>query len=147
MHIIVNLKFLLQPAMTNLTCLMDHILFQTFKIILNTLLKKHETITNNPPVQISVNKIKNRIVFKIKIHYKLELLSLETLKLSESTYFLKLEFADAVLVHGNLVKNNYQQATTLLFTFVPNKQFGQLITIAPYSLTIIYTNTTNEYNK
>ena len=37
----------------------------------------------------------------------------------------------------NLVNKNYQQASTVLFTFVPNKQFGQLITIAPYSLTIL----------
>ena len=59
---------------------MDHTLCQTFKIILNTLLKKHETIADNPPVQIYTNKIKNRIVFKIKTGYKLELLSLETLK-------------------------------------------------------------------
>ena len=74
------------------------------------IIKKHWTITNNSLVQIYVNKIKNRIVFKIKIDYKLELLSLENLKLSGSTYLLKLEFAEAVLVHGNLVKNNNQQA-------------------------------------
>ena len=39
------------------------------------LAKKHETIVDNPPVQIYVNKIKNRIIFKIKTGYKLELLS------------------------------------------------------------------------
>ena len=38
------------------------------------IIKKHETIADNPPVQIYVNKIKNRIVFKIKAEYKLELL-------------------------------------------------------------------------
>ena len=42
------------------------------------IIKKHETLTENPPVQIYSNKIKNRIVFKIKTEYKLELLSLET---------------------------------------------------------------------
>ena len=61
--------------MMNWICLMDHILFQTFNIILN------ETIADIPPVQIYVNKIKNRIVFKIKTGYKLELLSPETMKL------------------------------------------------------------------
>ena len=71
--------------MTKLICLMDHILFQTFKIILSTLLKKHETIADNPPVQIYTNKIKNRIIFKIKIGYKLELLCPETMKLLGST--------------------------------------------------------------
>ena len=42
------------------------------------IIKKHETLTENSPVQIYSNKIKNRIVFKIKTEYKLELLSLET---------------------------------------------------------------------
>ena len=41
------------------------------------IIKKHEAIANNPPVQIYVNKIKNRIVFKIKTDYKLELVSPE----------------------------------------------------------------------
>ena len=48
-------------------------------------IKKHETLTENPPVQIYVNKIKNRIVFKIKTGYKLELLTPETMKLLGST--------------------------------------------------------------
>ena len=45
------------------------------------IIKKHETITDNPPVQIYVNKIKNRIVFEIKTGYRLELLSPETMEL------------------------------------------------------------------
>ena len=49
------------------------------------IIKKHETLTENPPVQIYPNKIKNRIVFKIKTGYKLELLSSETMKLLRST--------------------------------------------------------------
>ena len=47
--------------------------------------KKYETLTENPPVQIYPNKIKNRIMFKIKTGYKLELLSLKTMKLLGST--------------------------------------------------------------
>ena len=47
--------------------------------------KKNETLTENPPIQIYPNKIKNRIVFKIKTGCKLELLSLETVKLLGST--------------------------------------------------------------
>ena len=62
----------------SLICLMDYILFQTFKIILS-ILSKNMTIADNLPVQIYRNKIKNRIVFKIKIDYKLELLSLKTI--------------------------------------------------------------------
>ena len=43
------------------------------------IIKKHEAIADNPPVQIYVNKIKNKIVFKIKTEYKLELLTEETI--------------------------------------------------------------------
>ena len=49
------------------------------------IIKKHETLTENPPVQIYPNKIRNRIVFKIKTEYKLKLLSPETIKLLGST--------------------------------------------------------------
>ena len=49
------------------------------------IIKKHETIADNPPVQIYANKIKNRIVFKIKTGYKLELLSDETMQLLRSS--------------------------------------------------------------
>ena len=51
----------------------------------------------------------------------------------------KLESAEVVLVHCNLVNSNYQQASKVLFTFVPNKQFRQLITIALHSLTMMNT--------
>ena len=54
---------------------------------------------------------------------------------------LKLEYVEFVLVHCNLVNSNYQHASKVLFPFVPNKQFGQLITIAPHSLKML--NTTN----
>ena len=114
------------------------------------IIKKHETLAENPPIQIYPNKIKNRIVFKIKTGYKLELLSPETMKLLGSTKkdvdkdkdgedVPKLESVEVVLVHCNLVNNSYQQASKVLFTFVPNKQFGQLITISPYSLTMLKT--------
>ena len=49
------------------------------------IIKKHETLTENPSVQIYPNKIKNRIVFKIKIDCKLKLLTSETMKLLGST--------------------------------------------------------------
>ena len=116
------------------------------------IIKKHETLTENPPVQIYSNKIKNRIVFKIKTGYKLELLTPETMKLLGSTKkdvdsdknsenVPKLESAEVVLVHCNLVKNDYQHSSNVLFSFVPNKQFGQLINISPQSL--IMMNTVN----
>ena len=55
----------------------------------------------------------------------------------------KLESAEAILVHCNLVNHNYQQASKVLFTFVPDKQFRQLITIAPHLLTTL--KTTNAF--
>ena len=51
----------------------------------------------------------------------------------------RLETVEVVLVHCNLVNKNYQQASKVLFTFVPNKQFGQLITITPHSPTMLKT--------
>ena len=60
---------------------MDHILLQRFRITLDLSLKKHETLAEKPLIQIYSNKIKNRIPFKIKTRYKLELLSPETMKL------------------------------------------------------------------
>ena len=51
----------------------------------------------------------------------------------------KSESAEVVLVPCNLVNNNYQQASKVLFTFVPDKTFGQLITFAPHSLKMLKT--------
>ena len=51
----------------------------------------------------------------------------------------KLESIEVVLVHCNLVKNDYQHTSKVLFSFVPNKQFGQLINISPHSLTMMNT--------
>ena len=76
-------------------------------------------MTENLPIRIYPNKIKTRIVFKIETGYKLELLTLETMKLLGSTKkdvdsdknsedVPKLESAEVVLVHCNLVKNDYQ---------------------------------------
>ena len=48
----------------------------------------------------------------------------------------KLESVEVALVHCNLVNDSYQQASKVLFTFVPNKQYGRLITISPHILTI-----------
>ena len=117
------------------------------------IIKKHETIGENAPILIYANTINNRIVFKIKIGYKLELLSKETMKLLGCTKDIidpdknsenvpRLENVVVVLVHCNLVNNSYQQHSRVLFTFVPNKQYGQLISISPHSLTFLKTMNT-----
>ena len=114
------------------------------------IIKKHETLTENLPIKIYPNTIKNRIIFKIKSGYKLELLTPETMNLLGSTKKVvdqskngenvpKLESVDVVLVHSNLVKNDYQLTSKVLFSFVPDKQFGQLINISPHSLTMMNT--------
>ena len=53
-------------------------MFQIFKIILNISWNKHETVTDNPSIMISVNKIDNRITFKIKTEYHVQFLTPET---------------------------------------------------------------------
>ena len=116
-------------------------------------IKKHETTAETAPILIYANTISNRIVFKIKTGYKLELLSKEAMKLLGSTKDTtdadknsenvpRLENVEVFLVHCNLVNNSYQQASRVLFTFVPNKQYGQLISISPYSLIFLKTMNT-----
>ena len=51
----------------------------------------------------------------------------------------KLESVEVALVHCNLVKNDYQHTSKVLFSFVLNKQFGQLINISPHRLTMMNT--------
>ena len=81
-------------------------------------------------------------MFKIKTGCCLELLMAETMKLLGSTKINitkdknvenapHLEITELVLVHCNIVNNNYQQDSRVLFTFVPNKFFGQLLDISP----------------
>ena len=117
------------------------------------IIKKHETIGKTAPILINAKTITNRIVFKIKTGYKLELLSKETMKLLGSTKDTidadknsenvpRLENVEVVLVHCNLVNNSYQQHSRVLFTFVPNNQYGQLISISPHSLMFLKTTNT-----
>ena len=81
------------------------------------------------------------------------MLSLETINLQGSSkkdidqdkdgeIVPKLEAVEVVLVHCNLVNSNYQQASKVLFTFVPNKQFGQLMNISAHSLVMLNTRNT-----
>ena len=105
--------------------------------------KKHrESVDQVSSIRIYVNKIRNRITSKIKNGYYLELLTPETIKLlgSSKSKITKdengedvpnLEVAEVVLVHCNLVNNDYQQESRILYTFVPNKTFGSLLEISP----------------
>ena len=114
------------------------------------ILKKHGEDIDKPSGQIYVNKIENRITFKIKNGYSLELLTPETMKLLGSTKnkIIKdengentphLEITEVMLVHCNTVNNDYQQDSRVLYTFVPNKTFGSLLEISPTNHTFLKT--------
>ena len=133
----INLKFQLQKFQ-----------FNEIQDYFEYIIKKHETIADNPSVEIYVNKIKNRIFLKIQTGYKLELLTPETMKFLGSAKkdvdkdkdrenVPKLESVEVVLVYCNLVKNDYQHTSKVLITFVPDKQFDQLINISRHSLTMM----------
>ena len=92
-------------------------------------IKKHRTVTDNPPIKIK------------KICY-IQILTPETMKLLGSTRnkltddenrekVPRLETTEVVLVRCNIFNNNYQQDSRVLYTFVPNKSFDQLLDISP----------------
>ena len=58
----------------------------------------------------------------------------------------KLGSVEVVLVHCNLVKNDYQYASKVLFSFVPHKQFGQLLNISPHAFTVMNTVNTEFFS-
>ena len=90
---------------------------------------------------MNVNKTENRIKFKIKIGYYLKLFAPETIKLLGNTRSRitndkigenvpHLEITEVILAHRNIVKNDYQQDSRVLYAFVQNKPFGQLLEIS-----------------
>ena len=109
-------------------------------------------VTDNPSIGIYINEIENRIIFKIKTGYHLELLTSETMKLLDSTKskITKdengesvpcLEITEVVLIHYNIVKNDDRQDLKVLHKFVPNKSFSQLLNISPKNLIFLKTLT------
>ena len=98
---------------------------------------------------IYANRILNRVAFRIKTGYKLELLTNETMRLlgdgpiidttKNGENVQKLEIVINVLVFCNLVQNVYLQDSKLLFSFVPNSRFGSLLSITPQVLKYCHT--------
>ena len=87
-------------------------------------------MTDNPPTGIFVNKIENKITFKIKTRYYLEFLTPETMKLLGSTNIkvnkdkndkkpAHLGISEVVLVQCNIVNNDYQHDSRVLYPFAP----------------------------
>ena len=106
------------------------------------ILRKHGEDIDKPSVQIYVNKIENRVTFKIKNEYSLELLTPQTMKLLGSTENKitkdkngenapHLEITEVVLVNCDIANNEYQQDSRVSYTFVPNKLHGSLLEISP----------------
>ena len=112
--------------------------------------KKYRESVDNPRIRIYVNRIENRITFKIKSGYYLELLTPETMKLLGSAESKitkdkngesvpRLEVGDLVFIHCNLVNNDYQQDSRTLYAFVQNKTYGSLLEISPTNLVFLKT--------
>ena len=124
------------------------------------IIKKYKTLTANPPIYLCINTVNNRIVFKIKDGYKLELSTPETMKLFGGTkklidktkngenvsslqevevVLVQCNLVDnqyqqkhvVVLVQGNLVDNQYQQKHEVLYTFIPDKSYAYLLNVEP----------------
>ena len=90
---------------------------------------------------IYVNKIQNRITFRIKNGFSLQPLTPETVKLLGSTgnkitkdknseNVPHLEITEVVLIHCNIVNNEYRQDSRVFYTFVKKKPFGSLLEIS-----------------
>ena len=107
------------------------------------MLQKYESTKTNEesPILTCPNEVKNRIVFKIKTGYKLELLTKETQKIlgdgplidknKNSKNVPQLDQVEYVLLHCNLARNEYLQNSKLIYEFGPDKKFGQLISVKP----------------
>ena len=105
------------------------------------IIKKHETLTTVSPIYVYINRI-NRLVFKIKDEYKLELQTSETMKLFGNTKKLidktknagkaaSLEVVEVFLVQCNLSDNQYQQKSEVLYSFTPSKSYAYLLNDDP----------------
>ena len=127
-----------------------------FKRLFLIYLKKYETVADNPSIIIYLNKIENRITVKIKTGYYPEILTPETMKLigniinninrdENDKNVPYLEVTEVVLVHWNIVNNDYQQDSRVLYTVLSNKSFGQLVDISYFKNCLIENFDTLKY--
>ena len=103
-----------------------------FNIILSTSFKKYETVTDNSAVRIYVNKIENRITFKIKSGYYIQVSMPETMKLlgSIKTKVTKDKSGKNYWIIIILLER-CRHNSNVFYTFFPNKLYDQLIDISP----------------
>ena len=120
------------------------------------IIKKHKTLTMVPPIHVPINRINNRLVFKIKDGYILEIQTAETMKLFASKRKLSntikneenvpnLEVVELVLVQCNLIDNQCKQKSELLQTFRPNKSYVYLLNVGPSNLVFLKSYSTEFY--
>ena len=104
------------------------------------IIKKQQTEEDG--LIVYINKIENRITFKLKTGWSLTFMTQQTQTLMGSKektidsskngeLVPELEITEVVLVHCNLVNNDYQRDSRILYTFIPDKSFGQLLNISP----------------
>ena len=97
-----------------------------------------------------MGRINNRLVFKIRDGYKLELQTPDSMKLFLSTYKLidktksgenvtSLEAIEVVLGQYNLADNQYQKNSEVLYTFTPYKSYASLLNVEPRNLVLLKT--------
>ena len=127
-----------------MSCIQDYI---------ECIIKEHEILTIIPPIHVYINRINDRLVFKITDGYKLELKTPETMKLFGGTRKLMekirngekvpiLEVVEVVLVQCNLVNNTYQQKSEVLYTFTSNKCCASLLNVELSDLVFLKTYNT-----
>ena len=120
------------------------------KDYIDYIIKKNETLRTISPNNVYINRINNRLVFKIKDRYKLELQMRETVGLFGSTKELidkikneeKVQSLEVVFVQCNLVDNQYQQKFEVLYTFSPYKSYAYLLNVVPSNLVFLKTYNT-----
>ena len=104
-----------------------------------------ETVTDNPSIKIYLNKIEKKITFKTKTEYYLETMKLlgssksKINKEKKGENMSHLETIELVLIHCNIVRNDYQQDSRVWYTSDPSKSFVQLLDISPK--TFVFLNT------
>ena len=125
----------------------SYIISQIQNYFLDEVIKKHKSnvkSTEQSPILIYANRILNRVSFRIKTGYKLELLTNERMRLlgdgpivdatKNGENVPRLEIVRNVFVFCNFIQNAYLQDSKLLFYFVPNSRSGSLLSIIPQVL-------------
>ena len=110
------------------------------------IIRNLEKLPTNPPIHIYINKINNRLLFKTKDGYKLELKTIEIMKLFGSTKKIikklnvpSLAVVEVVLEQCNLVDSQFQQKSETVYAFAPSKSYAYLLNVETSNLLFLKT--------